>query len=466
MSDTRIFHGTVLDKMTQRRYQGATVRLESETAGPVFANTDENGYFVIDLSDQEAWPAGAYTLTLYHPDAFYPKSKPGETAQMVTLVQDGDTYLDLEIVPDQETSNRAGWITLVTLLVILLGLLVLYFYLHQHFPNQPESLNPNLSAMIAEAQEHVQAVLRADSTISDLQEAAPVDSVALALQRDDSTTHAQQIGSILDVSEALFQVLREQDDPELIKGEEALIVESLFAQARSALDNGNITGLKPILTRLSEAVLKPVQPFFWGSNPWKLLEVLLWALGLTIIRLTIDVGRYLYKRTFFWRAIPHHIAILISIPVLAVLITFVLSLIQISFTLSEVGFVLDMDNVVISIVIAALIGIAPWKAWDFMRDLADQFFKKLSSFFASAEITGATPSSQAVTEPPVEKPQEQPAQEGQQEDEQPDEEEPPVEPEDKDDDLTEDSEPEPPPANGDDDKDEPEEPTDFSGAVG
>jgi len=43
---------------------------------------------------------------------------------------------------------------------------------------------------------------------------------------------------------------------------------------------------------------------------------------------------------------------------------------------------LDLSNVAISILVGAIIGLSPWGAWEFMQDLADALFRKLSSPFS------------------------------------------------------------------------------------
>jgi hypothetical protein len=66
---------------------------------------------------------------------------------------------------------------------------------------------------------------------------------------------------------------------------------------------------------------------------------------------------------------------------MAVLIAFVLSFVNIDFKLGESGVSFDLSHVTASIVIAALVGLAPWRASEFLGNLADLFFEKLGRLF-------------------------------------------------------------------------------------
>lgn len=70
------------------------------------------------------------------------------------------------------------------------------------------------------------------------------------------------------------------------------------------------------------------------------------------------------------------------------LVSFVLTLVEVSVELSDIALRLDMDNPYIAILVAALIGFAPWRARDFPRDLADALFAKLGGLFDRGEAAG------------------------------------------------------------------------------
>jgi len=180
------------------------------------------------------------------------------------------------------------------------------------------------------------------------------------------------------------------------------MIKTLFAEARTAIEAGDLPGLTTVLTSTNEAVLQPAS-YFWQSDPWRLVEILMWALAATIISLAISTGGYLSRRSFYWRAVPTRVVLLITVPILAVVIAFVLSLVTISITVSGVEFKLDMRNVTMSILVAVLIGLAPWKAWGFLNGLANLFFSKLTVGAKEPTEKKVEPTPAAEPAPEVEK---------------------------------------------------------------
>ncbi len=154
------------------------------------------------------------------------------------------------------------------------------------------------------------------------------------------------------------------------------MIKTLFAEARTAIEAGDLSGLKTVLRSINEMVVQPAS-YFWQSDPWRLVEILMWALAATIISLAISTGHSLSERNFYWRAIPAHTTYLFTTPIVAVVIAFILSLVTISITVSGVELKLDMSNVTISILVAVLIGLARHKALTFVNELANLLFSKL-----------------------------------------------------------------------------------------
>ena len=64
--------------------------------------------------------------------------------------------------------------------------------------------------------------------------------------------------------------------------------------------------------------------------------------------------------------------------ILAVLITFVLSFVDVSIALGESLLRLDLGDSTVAVLVAALIGLAPWRATAFLAQLADRLFDWLA----------------------------------------------------------------------------------------
>lgn len=360
---SRKLEGTVQARRTKKRYEGATVRLEpKEKTGdlkdvePDFCDTDDDGDFQLDVSDEKKWPPGEYTLTAFHPDASLgPVEK---TIKLEAGKQPAFQWIEL---PDPEISNRRGVFFFFVLVLALGSLIYGYIYLHWTYHDEPTSINEELTSVVE------LALTQAALTQAD--EASALDSSSLVLQ------------TVAD-AESLFVPLRQ--DTTLFSAARAQRVEGMFGQAQTAIVSGKAPELKTVLENLHEATFRPASPFFWETDPLRLLEIILWALGATLLRLVLRTGNYIKRRTFYKHAILNHLSLVVTVPLLALLIAFVLSLVDVSLSLSDVELKLDMSNVYISIVVASLIGIAPWEAWDFVEALADRLFGALTRLVSTS----------------------------------------------------------------------------------
>ncbi len=153
---------------------------------------------------------------------------------------------------------------------------------------------------------------------------------------------------------------------------------ALLGRATQTLQGKDVKSLDLTVKEIGDAVLRArARTYFWQYNPWRHLEILFWALAVTLVRLSLNTGNFLRKQRFHKHAISHHISLIVTVPILAVLIAFVVSLLDLSIALGDVSLQLDLDDIRISILVAALIGLTPWGAREFLSDLADNFFKKL-----------------------------------------------------------------------------------------
>jgi len=365
----RQLEGTVEDQ-AGRRYEEALVRLlhapkaKQPGAGvaPEVVPTDDNGGFRLDLSDEIRWPEGDYRLEVFHDELM------GLAKRQTVKLSAGKIEFDpqqnpagvqLTGIAKNQVAHRAGIIFMIFMFG-LLGITVWgYLALHQNDAlrsriSASPPINQDLSAMLANARD--QAVL------------GPIGPETLVASSLKSTT---EIYNGLVSSDAVLFDARKQT-----------VISSLFAQAGAANDAKQVKELEGILVSLDAALREPSDPFFWSHYPGNLLEVVFWALGATLIRLLFNTGNYLRRRRFQKNAIAQHFSLIVTAPLLAVLIAFVLSLVNVSLGLGGRAVSLDLSNVAISILVGAIIGLSPWAAWESMQDLADALFRKLSSPFS------------------------------------------------------------------------------------
>jgi len=377
----RILSGTVEDQISVR-YEKALVRLapdpKAEKPGtgvaPDVEATDDDGDFEFDLSSETRWPEGDYRLEVFHEGLMglaKPQSVKLSTGKIELEPEQDPSGARLTAVARNQVSHRAGVIFMIFMFV-LLGLSIwLYLSLHDNDAlrsriSASPPINRDLSAMVETA--HSQVALG---------ETGPESLVS------ESLRSAKEIYDGLASSEAGLFDARKQT-----------VISSLFAQADKANAANEVSGLNGVLVSLDMALREPSDPFFWSHYPGNLLEVVFWALGATLIRLLFNSGNFLRKRCFYKNAIAHHVSLIVTAPILAVLIAFVLSLVDINLGLGDRAVQIDLSNVAISILVGAIIGLAPWGAWKFMQDLADALFNKLSTLFSSsdADVSGGATS--------------------------------------------------------------------------
>jgi len=364
--------GTVQDP-NGRRYQDALVRLSpvlkakqpDPGVAPEVAPTDDNGDFGLDLSDENRWPQGDYRLEVFHDRLMglaIRQTVKLSGGKIELNPQQSPTRVLLTAIAKNQVSDRAG----VVFMIFMFGLLGItiwgYLALHQNDAlrsrvSASPPINRDLSAMVENARNQ-----------AELGPIGPETLVASSLKSADEIYNG-----LVSTDAGLFDARKQT------------VVSSLFVQALVANKAKRVKDLKGVLVSLDAALREPSDPFFWSHYPGNLLEVVFWALGATLIRLIFNAGNYLRRRSFQKDAIAQHFALIVTAPILAVLIAFVLSLVNISLGLGGRAVSLDLSNVAISILVGAIIGLAPWGAWEFMQDLADALFRKLSALFSNSE---------------------------------------------------------------------------------
>ncbi len=109
--------------------------------------------------------------------------------------------------------------------------------------------------------------------------------------------------------------------------------------------------------------------FFWDTDPWRMLEIMMWALAGVLINKLLWVSWYLSKKSFFIEAKVVHIAHLIVTPVLVLVSVFILSLATIDLEIASASnkLSLDLSDANIMIAVAFLLGVSPWPLWNFVQ---------------------------------------------------------------------------------------------------
>jgi len=352
--------GVVVERNTKRRFSGATVQLRpiKDTEDEViFCRSKIDGTFTFDI---DRLKAGEYELSAYHPATrakLYPLIFSISSDKKI-LVDNKEAALPLKLKlePQHIISNTAGVLFLLVILCLLVG--IAFFYIDLHQTNKP--LSPLIFNPVVERLDDVKTAIE-------------------GMEPPDYTKIKPEV-------EAIHEHIKSMKDYGLIEKERIKYIEFMFRDIIKIMNTEDIES-KNILNQLEyiNTLIRQQISYFWQESPLRFLEILFWAVAATLIRLAMNAGLYIYRGNFYADAIPKHLGYLIAVPIMAVLIAFVLSFVKIDLNLGESGIILDLSNVTASIVVAALVGLTPWQASDFLGGLADLFFKKLSSMFGISE---------------------------------------------------------------------------------
>lgn len=124
------------------------------------------------------------------------------------------------------------------------------------------------------------------------------------------------------------------------------------------------------LGRLAQAELaaspEGTSGFLWSKGGWLLLEIYLWALFATLLRLIFIVHIYLRENRFFRQGLYQHYAMIATIPFFAVAFVYVVSMVKL--TGENAAVVIDMSDPRLVAGTAFLIALVPWVLWDRLRE--------------------------------------------------------------------------------------------------
>ena len=110
---------------------------------------------------------------------------------------------------------------------------------------------------------------------------------------------------------------------------------------------------------------------FWDQEPWSYLEVVFWAITGTLVHLIIRIGSYLRWGHFYREGIVMHIAQMITIPLLALVLVWLLSTVELTVTfVGDNNLQLDLSDPRLLAAVSFLIGSRPWDVWDVLQETA------------------------------------------------------------------------------------------------
>jgi len=113
--------------------------------------------------------------------------------------------------------------------------------------------------------------------------------------------------------------------------------------------------------------------FLWGEEPFRFLEVLFWGMAGVLVDKLMSIGFYLRRGTFYREGMLMHISHIVSVPLLAVVVVFILSMVTLNVTLAGSNEVtLDLGDPRVLVALSFILGSRPWAMRDFLQRTAER----------------------------------------------------------------------------------------------
>ncbi|HEX9990126.1 MAG TPA: carboxypeptidase-like regulatory domain-containing protein [Chloroflexia bacterium] len=319
--------GTVYEGRTKARIANSAVRASNEDGEVTIKLTDDDGDFKFT-----GLAPGTWTLTVLSDK--YSNTKP-VTVNLLDKNLGGISLYIREVVG---TVNEQVGKRFLKFISALFGVLVIsYVLLHIFFPPPVKPLSHELTTLVKQARD----------------EANKTPSVSDNLALTNTLTLMKN---------TLETVVAE--DPKLINAPVQTIISNTIGQVQELIKANKKADAVRQLESLEAQVSAP-QPrgFFWVDEPWRFLEIALWGLAGVLVHLILSSGNYLRFKQFYEEGIYLHSAVLIVMPIIALVVVLLLALITINVTISggnEV--VLDLSDPRILAVVSFLIGSRPFES--------------------------------------------------------------------------------------------------------
>lgn len=135
------------------------------------------------------------------------------------------------------------------------------------------------------------------------------------------------------------------------------------AEDVTPLDSSQSAEAYSIITDLRLSIMDRAASYLWTSWPWLLLELWFWGMLGTLIQIIMRVGWYLRKRNYHVYGTFMHISHIVVVPILSVIATLLISLVEIKIAGSEI---VNFSRTQTLVVVCFLLAISPWNLWDFI----------------------------------------------------------------------------------------------------
>jgi flagellar biosynthesis protein FliQ len=246
---------------------------------------------------------------------------------------------------------------LCTLLGILAGI---YLWAHSRYTPNPE---PELAVLISQVEQ-------AREIAAQIKEAQEVPEPLLQSLRNTITALKENWNT---VSNSIISITEGQNQQ----------VNLLVSRAETAVMGDNPQDVDLALANLHSVFENQRSMYFWSQPPSNYLEVLFWSFAGILVSLLITSGYYLRRRMFYAEGIWMHVSHLLSVPVLALVVVFLISQIKLTVQISDSELALDISDPRLLAALSFIIAVRPWAMLDFVREAASSFFGQVQRRLSS-----------------------------------------------------------------------------------
>ena len=252
-------------------------------------------------------------------------------------------------------------------LCLLLGALAgIYLWAHSRYAPRPE---PELAALMSQ-------VGQAREIAAQIREGQEIPESLLQSLRNTITALKENWTS---VSNSIISITGGQNQQ----------VNLLVSRAETAVMGDRPQDVDLALANLQSVFENPRSMYFWSQPHSNYLEVLLWSLAGILVSLLITTGYYLRRRMFYAEGIWMHVSHLLSVPVLALVVVFLISQIKLTVQIENSELALDISDPRILAALSFIIAVLPWRILDFIRGAAGSFFGQIQRRIAGGSETQA-----------------------------------------------------------------------------
>lgn len=284
----------------------------------------------------------------------------------------------------KHTDRNVGIFFFFILLALLGGLVWTYLAMHAKYPGGAEV---ELSGYIAQVEK---VITTADAAIAEQQAAAEVEPTKET--EADAVEGAEEETAVTSVQLLRLSVNSMKTNWDLISGDiyslsagQKKQIDLLISEAVTSAAADKVEETQMGVANLLEVLKKQQNLYLWAEPPWTYLEVLFWSLAGILVSVFFKVGFYLRKKTFIATGSWMHISHILTVPVVALVVVFIISLLKLTVQIENSEVVINLDDPRLLVAISFIISVRPWAILDFVKETGESLFDKVKERFGGVD---------------------------------------------------------------------------------